>query len=52
MGRVRACLSASYTLAFALQLKKIHGKTLVRVGKTSVRVGRNLSQSREKPQSR
>jgi hypothetical protein len=35
---------ASYTLAFALQLRKKHGKT-------SVSVGRNLSQGREKPQS-
>jgi hypothetical protein len=35
---------ASYTLAFALQLKKKHGKS-------SVRVRKNLSQIREKPQS-
>jgi len=32
MGRVRAGpVFASYTLAFALQLKKKHGKTAVRV---------------------
>jgi len=29
---------ASYTLAFALQLRKKHGKTSVRVGKTLVKV--------------
>jgi hypothetical protein len=29
---------ASFTLAFALQLKKKHGKTPVRVRKTSVRL--------------
>jgi len=29
---------ASFTLAFALQLRKKHGKTSVRVRKTSVRV--------------
>jgi hypothetical protein len=29
---------ASFTLAFALQLRKKHGKTLVRVRKTSVRL--------------
>jgi hypothetical protein len=29
---------ASFTLAFALQLKKKHGKTSVRVRKTSVRL--------------
>jgi len=29
---------ASFTAAFALQLRKKHGKTSVRVGKTSVRV--------------
>jgi hypothetical protein len=34
----------SYTLAFALQLRKKHGKTSVRVEKTSVRVEENLSQ--------
>jgi hypothetical protein len=28
----------SYTLAFALQLRKKHGKTSVRVAKTSIRV--------------
>ena len=32
---------ASFTLAFALQLRKKHGKTSVRVRKTSVRVMRN-----------
>jgi hypothetical protein len=36
---------ASFTLAFALQLRKKHGKTSVRVRKTSVRLRRNLSQS-------
>jgi hypothetical protein len=35
---------ASFTLAFALKLKKKHGRTSVRVRKTSVRV-KNLSQS-------
>ena len=42
---------ASYTVAFALQLRKKHGKTSVRVGKssvrveeTAVRVGKKLSQ--------
>jgi hypothetical protein len=37
----------SYTLAFALQLRKKHGKTSVRVGehgKTSVRIYRNFVQ--------
>jgi hypothetical protein len=57
---------ASYTLAFALQLRKKHGKTSVRVGgnisvrvegKTSGRVEKNFVQGRktsvrvEKPQS-
>jgi len=49
---------ANFALAFALQLKKKHGKTSVRVRqtsfrirKTSVRVKKNLSQSKEKPQS-
>ena len=54
---------AGFTLAFALQLRKKHGKTSVRVGKTSVRVEKsqsgqkNLSHGRkksvrvEKPQS-
>jgi len=40
---------ASFTLAFALQLRKKHGKTSVRVRKTSVRV-KNLNQSKKKPQ--
>jgi hypothetical protein len=31
---------ANFTLAFALQLRKKHGKTSVRVGKTSDRVGK------------
>jgi len=31
-------VSASFTLAFALQLRKKHGKTSVRVRKTSVRL--------------
>jgi len=35
---------ASFTLAFALQLRKKHGKTSVRLRKTSVRV-KHLSQS-------
>ena len=35
----------SFTLAFALQLRKKHGKTSVRVRKTSVRLRKNLSQS-------
>ena len=35
---------ASFTLAFALQLRKKHGKT-------SVRVRKNLSQVKKKPQS-
>jgi len=35
-GRARSF--ASFTLAFALQLRKKHGKTLVRVRKTSVRL--------------
>jgi hypothetical protein len=44
---------ASFTLAFALQLRKNHGKTSVRVRKTSVRVrkisqgNKNLSQSKK-----
>ena len=54
---------ASFTLAFALQLRKKHGKTSVRVRKTSVRVRKtsvrvqNLSQGKKnlsqstKPQS-
>jgi hypothetical protein len=33
----RAPSFANYTLAFALQLKKKHGKTSVRIRKTSVR---------------
>jgi hypothetical protein len=41
---------ASFTLAFALQLRKKHGKTSVRVRKTSVRV-RKTSVRVEKPQS-
>ena len=35
---------ASFTLAFALQLRKKHGKTSVRVVKTSVRLKKSLSQ--------
>jgi hypothetical protein len=48
---------ASFTLVFALQLRKKHGKTSVRVRKTSVRVRktsvgvRNTSVRVEKPQS-
>jgi len=34
----RAPVFASFTLAFALQLRKNHGKTSVRVRKTSVRL--------------
>jgi len=47
---------ASFTLAFALQLRRKHGKTSVRVNKTSVKVRKTsvrvkiLSQSK-KPQS-
>jgi hypothetical protein len=41
---------ASFTLAFALQLRKKHGKTSVRVIKTSVRV-RKPSARVEKSQS-
>jgi hypothetical protein len=37
---------ASYTLAFALQLRKKHGKTSVRVEKTLTRL-KNLSQGRK-----
>jgi len=36
---------ASFTLAFALQLGEKHGKTSVRVRKTSVRLRKNFSQS-------
>jgi hypothetical protein len=35
---------ASFTLAFALQLRKNYGKTSVRVRKTSVRLRKNLSE--------
>jgi hypothetical protein len=49
---------ASFTLAFALKLRKKHGKTSarlrntsVRLRKTSVTVQKNLSHSTEKPQS-
>jgi hypothetical protein len=39
IGKYRPCsVCASYTLAFALQLRKKHGKTAVRVGKTPFRV--------------
>ena len=41
---------ASFTLAFALQLREKHGKTSVRVRKTSVRV-RKTSVRLKKPQS-
>jgi hypothetical protein len=34
---------ASFTLAFALQLRKKHGKTSVRVRKTSVRLNKPQS---------
>jgi hypothetical protein len=37
-GAGRAPSFASFTLAFALQLRKKHGETSVRVRKTSVRV--------------
>jgi hypothetical protein len=36
---------ASFTLAQALQLRKKHGRTLVRVRKTSVRVHANKTQN-------
>jgi hypothetical protein len=36
---------ASFTLAFALQLRKKHGKTSLRVRETSVRLKKTLSQS-------
>jgi hypothetical protein len=39
---------ARFTLAFALQLRKKHGKTSVRVRKTSVRL-RKISVRVEKP---
>jgi len=42
---------ASITLAFALQLRKKHGKTLVRVRKPSARL-RKTSVKVEKPQSK
>jgi len=41
---------ASFILAFALQLRKKHGKTSVRVRKTSVRL-RKISVRVKKPQS-
>ena len=45
LGECGPCpVLASYTPAFALQLRKKHGKT-------SVTVVKNLSQGREKPQS-
>jgi hypothetical protein len=38
MGECKPCpVFASFTLAFALQLRKKHGKTSVRVRKTSVK---------------
>jgi hypothetical protein len=37
--------NASFTLAFALQLRKKHGKTLVRVRKNLSQVKKSLSQS-------
>jgi len=47
-GKCGPCpVLASYTLAFALQLRKKHGKTSVRVGKTSIMVRKNLSQGRK-----
>ena len=39
---------ASFTLAFALQLRKKHGKTSVRVRKNLSQVKKNLSQSTRK----
>jgi len=53
----RAPFFASFTLAFALQLRKKHGKTSVRVRKTSVRVRKTSVRVRKtsvrvrKPQS-
>ena len=38
---------ASFTLAFALQLRKKHGKTSVRVRKTLVRFKKYLSQGKK-----
>jgi hypothetical protein len=48
---------ASFALAFALQLRKKHGKTSVRVRKISVRVNtsvrvKNLGQSKNLSQSK
>jgi hypothetical protein len=53
---------ASFTLAFALQLRKKHGKTSARLRKTSVKVKtsvdlkkpqiKTLSQSKKNPQSK
>jgi hypothetical protein len=40
---------ASFTLAFALQLRKNHGKTSVRVRKTSVRVRKTSVRVRKTP---
>jgi hypothetical protein len=41
LGECEPCpVLASYTLAFALQLRKKHRKASVRVEKTSVRVGK------------
>ena len=42
---------ASFTLAFALQLRKKHGKTSVRIRKTSVRLRKTSVRVQEKPQS-
>jgi len=40
---------ASFTLAFALQLRKKHGKTIVNVRKTSVRVRKTSVRVRKTP---
>jgi len=45
-------LCDSYTLAFALQLRKKHGKILSQGKKNLSQVKKNLSQSTEKPQSK
>jgi len=43
---------ASFALAFALQLRKKHGRTSVRVRKTSVRLRKTSVKVPEKPQSK
>ena len=52
LGECGPCpVLASYTLAFALQLRKMHGNTSVRVEKNLSQGRKNLSQGSEKPQS-